>query len=70
MSFFLDIVKPTAFNALTWFQFLLFTVLLLTGQINAVNFVMIYFLESIVIGFFSFLFSTFYEKPTYRFGWR
>ncbi len=56
MSFFLDIVKPTAFNALTWFQFLLFTVLLLTGQINAVNFVMIYFLESIVIGFFHFFF--------------
>lgn len=56
MSYLSVLLKPNKFNALIWFQFILFVVLLLTGQINAINFVVIYFLESIIIGIFHFFF--------------
>lgn len=56
MSNLFDLLKPNKFNVLIWFQFILFVVLLLTGQINPINFVVIYFLESIIIGFFHFIF--------------
>lgn len=56
MFYLSELLKPNKFNALIWFQFILFVVLLLAGQINAINFVVIYFLESIIIGFFHFFF--------------
>lgn len=56
MTSFLSIIKPNRQNFLIWIQLLLFLFLILSGKIDAINFVLLYFIESIIIGIFHFLF--------------